>query len=76
MDIDYDILAQKVCDEMERRQKGLPSENKRFRRRSRELLTENYIPPESGAPLVTQSEYEYLVSQNLAKRDQARLHRG
>ncbi len=55
MDIDYDILAKKICDEMERRQKPAEPEKKltgrsywASLRKEKYALKENSIPLESA----------------------------
>lgn len=76
MDIDYDRLAEKIAEKIQ----GQPSEKKltgraywAALRREKNKLTENIIPPQSGAQLVTQSEYETLVKLGLENRLHIRL---
>jgi len=62
VDIDYDLLAQKIKELTNDKPKKLTGQAFwRARRRERYQLTENYIAPESGAPLITPGEYETMM---------------
>ena len=61
MEIDYDILAQKIKEAITVPEKKVTGRAYwRKLRREKSQLTSNYIAPESAAPLVSRDLYEKL----------------
>lgn len=70
MEIDYDLLASKIKEKLvENRPNKLTGRAYwRSLRKEKDRLEENYIAPESGAPLVSQEQYERLVKLGIKGR--------
>jgi len=67
MEIDYDLLAQKIKESLAEAQPKKLTGRAYFRalRKEKNKLEENYIAPESGAPLVSMDDYENLMAKGL-----------
>ena len=64
MDIDYDVLAQKIKEKLEAKQEVKKLTGRAYWRalsREKNKLEENYIAPESAAPLVGSEEFSQMV---------------
>ena len=67
MEIDYDLLAQKIKESLAEAKPKKLTGRAYFRalRKEKNKLKENYIAPESGAPLVSMDDYENLMAKGL-----------
>lgn len=64
MDFDYDLLATKIKEKLEGKELPKKITGRAYwaaMRKEKNKLEENYIAPESGAPLVGSEEFEKMV---------------